>query len=146
MLNLDFTTDIVKVKFDISGPECERTPGRTYKEYKFRLPKAMVGTVSVGDAVVVRCRDGSFSCATITEVNTRFPNFDNQPLAYVVDKIDMTALREQEEAERTMAELRTRLEAKKQEFEQNAIYEMLAEKDPEAAKMLEALKQLGGKM
>lgn len=146
MLNLDFTTDIVKVKFDISGPENERVPGRVYKEHKFRLPRALMGRVAVGDAVVVRCRDGSFSCATITEVNTRFPNFENQALAYVVDVINLTALKEQEETERTMAELRTRLEAKKQEFEQNAIYEMLAEKDPEAAEMLGMLKKLGGKM
>lgn len=146
MLNLDFTTDVVQVVFDISGPECERVPGRTYKKYKFRVPKAMIGTIGVGDKVVVCCRDGSFSCATVSDVNVRFPQQDEQPLAFVVDVINTTALDEHKQREASIAELRTRLEARKQAFEQNAIYEMLAEKDSEAAEMLKMLKQLGGEL
>lgn len=143
-MKLDLTTDVVKVKFDVSLPAAEQTQNRVYKEYKFRVPKAMRGLLHEGDKVVVQLRDGSLQCCTVSEINVYFPNQDSQPLAYVVDRFSTAALEKQIEDEQKMAELRTRLEAKKQEFEKNALYEMLAEKDPEAAQMLAMLKEMGG--
>lgn len=67
----------------------------------------------------------------------------NNAIAWVVDKIDESRQKQRREATERRKFITKQLEEKKEAMEEIAIYKMLAESDPDAAKLLEELKQLG---
>lgn len=107
------------------------------KQYNFKCYDA----VKVGDVVVVDTQYG-FNVATVTEIEPTTKNLPLGELKEVVAVVDTTAFNERrEKAERTK-ELKKKMDKKVKELQNIAIYEMLAEKDPELREMLEELKSL----
>ena len=54
----------------------------------------------------------------------------------------MTAYEERREKARKLAELKRKMDVKVQQLQQTAIYELLSEKDPELAALLQEFKNL----
>lgn len=126
---IDFTTDMVRVQFE-----------NYHKQYTFRLPKELVGNVDVGDVVVVQCKDEHLALATVVETNASVPT--GVELSWVICKVYLHEAQRRKEVAKRKAYLMERLEAKKRELEDRAVWEMLAAKDSEAADMLKELETL----
>ena len=60
----------------------------------------------------------------------------------IVCKVDMSAFEERKAKAAQLVELKARMDSKVQQLQKAAVYEMLAEKDPELAEMLKAYKEL----
>lgn len=115
-----------------------RIDGQAYKEYIF----AAYEDLSEGDVVVVDTVNG-FQLATVTSIADRLP--DNIPvgkLKEVVCKVDMSAYLERIENQKKAAELKSKMDEKVKVLQSQAIYEMLAEKDPSLKAMLDEYKKL----
>lgn len=117
---------IISVKFD----DLPRS-----KEYAF----ATFIEVKVGDLVVVDTING-FTIGTVTNLTGALP--DNKVLKEVVDVIDVSAFNVRKEKAEKMAKLKAKMDKRVKELQDIAVYEMLAEKDPELATMLTELKEL----
>ena len=69
----------------------------------------------------------------------------NGPVSHgreIVCKVDMSAFEERKAKAAQLVELKARMDSKVQQLQKAAVYEMLAEKDPELAEMLKAYKEL----
>lgn len=141
-MKIDFTTDIVRAAFNLGVPDAMKSDPAKFKAYTFRVPKAMRGLLRPYDKVVVQCRNGSFAVATIVEVNVYVPNADEAELSYVVSGWGTAALEEQLTINERIQTIKSGLQKMKEQFEKDAIYEMLAQKSPEAAALLKELKEL----
>lgn len=141
-MKIDFTTDIVRVAFNLGAPDAMKTDPANFKAYTFRVPRALKGSLSPYDKVVVQCRNGSFAIATVVETNVYIPNADEAELSYVVARWGTAALEEQLAINERIQTVQTGLRKMKEQFEKDAIYEMLAQKSPEAAALLKELKEL----
>ncbi len=141
-MKIDFTTDIVRVAFNLGAPDAMKTDPANFKAYTFRVPRALQGSLKPYDKVVVQCRNGSFAIATIVEVNAYVPHADEAELSYIVAKWGTAALEEQLTINERIQTIKSGLQRMKEQFEKDAIYEMLAQKSPEAAALLKELKEL----
>ena len=109
--------------------------GYGYKEYNF---KCDVPDIKVGDMVVVESSNG-LSVAKVTKID---PENTYSATKWVVSKVYMEEYTARVEKEKKLAEVKKRLNAKKKELQDIAIYEMLAEKDPEFREILAEYKSL----
>ncbi len=94
----------------------------------------------VGDYVVVSCATGYALCQ-VCETNVLLKRSD---WAYVISVVDMSSFVAFLEKEEKVAQLTKAMKARRAELERSVIYETLAEKDIEMAKMLKELRELGG--
>ena len=95
----------------------------------------------VNDYVVVNSGHHGFVIAQVTAVE----DVEGQ-VQYgreIICKVDMSAYEDRKARAKRKAELKGKMEAKVKELQETAIFEMLAEKDEELAKMLKELKELG---
>lgn len=141
-MRIDFTTDVVRVAFNLGAPDAMKTDPANFKAHTFRVPRALKGSLSPYDKVVVQYRNGSFAIATVVETNVYIPNADEAELSYIAARWDATALEEQLAINERTQTIKSRLQNMKEQFEKDAIYEMLAQKSPEAAALLKELKEL----
>lgn len=144
---------LVNVVFNVNGKETGayamdcieqnrsrriRMDGQAFKKYVFVAYEDM----TEGDVVVVDTANG-FQLATVVGLAETLP--DSIPvgrLKDVVCKVDMSAYLERIENQKKAAELKTKMDEKVKVLQIQAIYEMLAEKDPALKAMLDEYRKL----
>lgn len=135
MVQINFPNNYVQCVFDCGVQGYTNSQ----KKYTFKVPKNLVSEIKIGDRVVV---DTSNGFQVVTVVGASVSAY--QATKYVVDIVHMDAYEKALSDEKRAKMLREQLEQKKAKFEKEKMYEMLAASDPEAAKLLEALKELEG--
>lgn len=97
-----------------------------------------IGTIKVGDKVIVDSPSDGYVTVKVDSVH-----LDTQvakATKYIVNTIDDTKYKARIESEKRRAEIVKKLEKKRKEVEELAIYRWLAEQDDEAASLLNELK------
>ncbi len=110
------------------------------KEYTFRT----YDEVEIGDKVVVNTRHG-LAVATIQgfpEESVAVARSKFQSLAEVVCRVDMTAFNERKEKAEKASAIKAEMDCKVKQMQEDAVYEMFAEKDPQLAELLKQYKEL----
>lgn len=136
-MNVNFTTNIVKVTFN---PNNEEAYMRAETKYAFKVPPSLVGQLTKGDLVVVHCKNG-WQIARVAEINVYH---DTKATEYVVSKIDTVEYETMKAQEEEKKRLLQALDAKYASFQKAKIYDMMAADDKDVANMLARLKELGG--
>lgn len=98
-------------------------------------------TLEEGDKVVVAKNDNEYSCGVVTTVFAE-AHINLAPKFTIVCKIDDAAHCGRLDRARKAVELDRKLKAAVADYQQIALYEMLAEKSPEIAKLLAELKEV----
>lgn len=111
----------------------------TDKTYHYALYD---NTIQPEDIAVVQT--GHHGLAVARVVSLGEPNGPVSHGREVVCKVDMTAYEERKARAAQLVELKARMDNKVQQLQKAAVYEMLAEKDPELAAMLQTYKSLLG--
>jgi len=99
--------------------------------------------VAVGDLVVVKTGHHGLAVAKVASIS-ECSSQKVQCGREIICVVDMTAYNERKEKAKAIADLKSRMDMKVQQLQQTALYELLAEKDPELACMLQELKGLLG--
>lgn len=127
MINVNFQTDIVDVVFPTSN-----------KRYAFKVLPNLKGYLKVGDTVVVHTTNG-FQVATVAEVNVYI---GAKATDYVVDKVLVEEYKRELQRLTDIAAAKRRLKALQKSFQEQQLFEMMAEKMPEARELLTYITQL----
>ena len=109
------------------------------KEYFY----ALFEEFNVGDLVVVQTGHHGLALAEITSLGWT----DKERVKCsreIVTRVNMEAFYERQEKRKALAQLKKDMDKEVKELQETAIYELLAEKDPALAAMLEQYKQLNG--
>ena len=109
-----------------------------YKEYVF----AAYEDLKEGDVVVVDTANG-FQLVTVTGIAETLPRSVSMgDLKEVVCRVDFSKYQERKDKVAKLKELKEEMDKKVKVLQNNAIYEMLAEKDPSLKAMLDEYKEL----
>lgn len=120
--------NIIGVKFEDDG-----------LEYAF----GCFDEVGVGDLVIVDTRYG-FKLAKVTSADYS-GNYDiSHDLKEVVCKVDVTKFNERKERAKRLKILKRKMDAQLENIQTIALYEMLAEKNPEIKSLFTEFKELSG--
>ena len=111
----------------------------TNKEYFY----ALFDEYCVGDLVVVQTGHHGLALAEIVSVGWDDKN-KVKCSREIVTRVDMSNFYDRQEKRKALAQLKKDMDKKVKELQETALYEMLAEKDPELAAMLAMYKQLNG--
>lgn len=100
-------------------------------------------TIMVGDIVVVQSGHHGLGIARVVDIdasgeNTKAVQYGRE----IIAKVDFSAYEERKEKAKKMKNLKRQMDAKVQELQHQAIYELLAEKDPSLKAMLDEYKNL----
>lgn len=98
-------------------------------------------SISVGDIVVVKTGHHGFVLAEVAEIAPEVASavqFGRE----IVTKVDFTAFDARKAKAKRLKELKQKMDAKVKELQTTALYEMLAEKDPELGALLADYKAL----
>jgi hypothetical protein len=93
-------------------------------------------TIEKDDVVVVSSGPG-LGLGKVVAVGT-----PGRATNWVVQKVDMDAFKKRREQEEKVKGLKLALQLKKEQFDEMAVFQLLAEKDPEAKQMLDELAEL----
>jgi len=96
-----------------------------------------------GDTVVVDTRNG-LQVATVREIDVIDQASVGVASKWVVDKVDLSAHEARIERQKRMKSVLAKLRARRKDFEEMALSEVLADKDNEVAELLKGLKELQG--
>ena len=110
----------------------------TDKTYRYALYDS---GIQPEDIVVVQTGHHGLAVARVVSTDGE----PNGPVSHgreIVCKVDTTAFEERKARAAQLVELKARMDQKVQQLQKAAVYEMLAEKDPELAAMLQAYKDL----
>lgn len=110
----------------------------TNKTYNYALYDS---DIRPEDLVVVQTGHHGLAVARVVSTDGE----PNGPVSHgreIVCKVDTTAFEERKARAAQLVELKARMDQKVQQLQKAAVYEMLAEKDPELAAMLQAYKDL----
>jgi putative ribosome biogenesis GTPase RsgA len=125
----------VNVSFEVS--ESRRLRQEDSKRYAF---KTDFKDLNVGDCVVVETSRG-FAVGVVCE--ELFSSTDvERATAWVVSKVDLESHNKRLELEAEKNKVLEKLEERKKSLERVAVYQMLAEKDPEMKALLDSLNEL----
>ena len=115
-----------------------KTIGVTFSDNLNTYAYLCYDDVKVGDMVVVDTKFG-FKLATVS-----FANYTGvfKATKEVVDVVDFEAFNARKEKAERIQALRSKMDEKVKTLQDFAVYEMLADKDPELAAMLAELKEL----
>lgn len=127
MINVNFQTDIVDVVFPTSS-----------RKYAFKVLPNLKGCLKAGDTVVVHTTSG-FQVATVKEVNVYI---GAKATDYVVDKVLMEEYKRELQRLTDIAAAKRRLKELQKSFQEKQLFEMMAEKMPEARELLKYITQL----
>ena len=126
---------IVNAVFDISKNGVFANTG---KEYCFLSYE----DVTTGDVVVVDTAYG-FQLATVTGLASRIPSsIPKGKMKEVMCKVDFSAYTERKEKAEKMKHLKAEMDKRIKKLEEDAVYEMMAEKDSVLKEMLDEFKAL----
>ena len=109
------------------------------KEYYY----AMFDYYDIGDLVVVQTGHHGLALAEISSVDCSGKN-RVQCSREIVTRVDMNDFNTRRAKRKELAELKKNMDKKVKELQETALYELLAEKDPALAGMLEHYKRLTG--
>lgn len=123
-MNFNNQTYIVGVRLNNGKDEL------TSKVYHFLAPAPL----AVGDTVVCDTCNG-FIVGMVAEIDVKESSV--HPLKEVVDRVDVEPWRERRRAEARRKELKQKMDERVAQLQEEAVYAMLAEKDPVLAKMLD---------
>lgn len=126
----------VKVRFGIALNSYTLPTGNA-EGYWFKAYEPLVP----GDMVVVEVRD-TFTLATVLEVAPMPVGFTGQVTKAVLSKINTNAYTHGKKMDEQRKELKKRMDERVKALQEDALYEMLAEKDPELKSMLEAYREV----
>ena len=109
------------------------------KEYAYKTDLDL----EAGDIVVVKASELKL-CTVVSIIEDILVNAQivNRATKWIVDKVDMSKHIARINRVERMDFIKNKLEEKKKAMEEIAIFEMLAKADPEAAKLLNEMKQL----
>lgn len=102
---------------------------------------AMYDPFVIGDTVVVRLSSGNLVVGELVSVD----ELDREQVknhCEVIAAIDMRASEDRYERAKKMAELKKEMDARIEKLQETALYELMAEKDPELKALLEKFKSL----
>ena len=129
---------LVNVIFNINQSKGDYERTIRPKEYIFAAYEEM----TAGDVVVVETANG-FQLVTVTGIAERLPrSVPLGDLKEVVCKVDFSEFEARKQKMAKMKELKAEMDKKVKVLQNNAIYEMLAEKDPSLKAMFEEYKAL----
>lgn len=111
----------------------------TDKTYRYALYDT---AIQPEDTVVVQT--GHHGLAVARVVSLGEPNGPVSHGREIIGKVDMSAYEERKARAAQLVELKARMDSKVKQLQKAAVYEMLAEKDPELATMLQTYKELLG--
>ncbi len=126
----------VKVRFGIALNSYTLPTGNA-EGYWFKAYEPLVP----GDMVVVEVRD-TFTLATVLDVAPMPVGFTGQVTKAVLSKINTNAYTHGKQMDEQRKELKKRMDERVKALQEDALYEMLAEKDPELKSMLEAYREV----
>lgn len=112
----------------------------TDKTYRYALYDS---AIQPEDIVVVQTGHHGLAVARVVSTDGE----PNGPVSHgreIVCKVDMSAYEERKARAVQLVELKARMDSKVKQLQKAAVYEMLAEKDPELAAMLQTYKELLG--
>jgi len=111
--------------------------------YNFKIDAAL--TVNPGDIVVVESTRGLGLCEVEEVYDNVIANADEIKVAtaWVVNIVDMTAHKQRQDATAKRGYILQQLEEKKKQLEAISVYQLIADIDPEAKKLVDELKALG---
>ena len=126
-----------KQKGSIPIPMPVPVPAPQHRKYSYKTSLDL----EVGDIVLVDSPSNGIVAVTVRSVNdTLSPN--KEATKWIIQKVDFSEWEENVKREERKQEIKAKIEAKKEELEELAIYEMLAKSSPEIAGLLEELKGL----
>lgn len=126
---------IVNVVFDVSK---NGTFANTGKEYAF----VSYDEVIAGDVVVVDTANG-FQLATVTGFRSRIPaSLPKGNMKEVVCKVDFTIYNARKEKAEKIKQLKEEMNKRVDKLKEEAVFEMMAEKDPALKAMFDEFKAL----
>lgn len=99
--------------------------------------------ICTGDTVVVKTGHHGFALAVVSSIGEHGCDVVKCGRE-IVDRVDFTAYNDRCNRVKRLAELRSTLNDKVREYQQNAIYEMIAEKDPAMKPILDEYKAILG--
>lgn len=112
------------------------------KRYIYRLPDNLVGKVALGDTVLVHCKTG-YQLAQIATINAT-SSFDLDSIAPVVCMVNLASYITEVERKKMLVRLKQQLDAEKKRLESMVTYDLIAEKSPSFAALLQQYKDAGG--
>lgn len=98
--------------------------------------------MKVRDTVLVHCQTGYQLCEVVS-INV-LSSFDKKTIAPVVCKCDLESYITEVEQANKLKAMKVAIDAEKKRLEAMVTYELIAEKNPEFAEMLQAFKDAGG--
>ena len=102
-------------------------------------------TIEIDDIVVVNTGHHGLAIAKVVEIEPYNVGKNHVRCGReIISRVDFSAYNERCEKAKKMAELKKEMDAKVQQLQNQAIYELMAEKDPELKKMLDEYKALLG--
>ena len=111
---------------------------KTGKTYPYALYDE---DIAIGDTVVVMTGHHGMAIAEVCSIG-EMPKDSVSCGREIICKVDMTAYNDRKAKAKKMAELKVEMDAKVKALQEVALYELMAEKDPELKAMLEAFKAL----
>lgn len=111
---------------------------KTDKTYPYALYDE---DIAIGDTVVVMTGHHGMTIAEVCAIG-KTPKDSVTCGREIICKVDMTAYNDRKAKAKKMAELKVEMDAKVKALQEVALYELMAEKDPELKAMLEAFKAL----
>lgn len=99
--------------------------------------------IAVNDIVIVQSGHHGLGIAKVVSISD--DALDVKHVQYgreIIAKVDFTAYEERKKKEERIKDLKKQMDAKVRELQNNAVYEMLAEKDPALKEMLDEFKTL----
>ena len=122
----DYT--VAEIKF------LDENGGRTYKYLLFDAD------VRPDDLVVVKTGHHGFALAQVIDLDNETDGSEIEHNRQIVCKVDLTAYENRIAMSKKMAELKKQMDAKVKQLQNLALYEMLAQQDPELKAMLDEYK------
>ena len=116
-------------------------PAGIQKEYAYRTDLDL----QPDDLVVVMVKEDQFKIVQVVamlDMSLENAVIANKATKYIVDKIDLTSHIKRINAAERMTYIKGQLEEKKAKMEEIAVFQLLAESDPEAKRLLDEMKQL----
>lgn len=123
----------VKLNQYVIGVKYDDNPYGTEYDFKYECE---VIDIKVGDKVVVESRNGLGIATVKTVIRLAVGEKYEKATAWVVQKIDMTTHNQRKFREKEAKKLKARLDERRKQVEESVVYNLLAQSDPEFAKML----------
>lgn len=128
---------IVNVVFNVSTNGAFANTGKEYCFVSFE-------PLNEGDVVVVDTQYG-FQLATVTGLASKIPsNIPKGRTKEVVCKVDFSSYNERKEKAERVKQLKAEMDKRVEKLKEDAVYEMMAEKDPTLKALFDEFKALQG--